>query len=61
MRGIDLWPHRFTKVSISVPLNETALLVIGGYSGKKAVKNVDVLDTATGRLEGKCILYVSHV
>ena len=33
----------------SVPLNETALLVIGGYSGKEAVTNVDVLDTATGR------------
>ena len=58
MQGIDLWPHRFTEVSITVPLNETALLVIGGYSGKKAVKNVDVLDTATGRCVGICILVI---
>ena len=37
------------RYPFAVPLNETALLVIGGYSGKEAVTNVDVLDTVTGR------------
>ena len=41
----------------SVPLNETALLVIGGYSGKEAVTNVDVLDTVTGRRVGTCNIF----
>ena len=35
----------------SVPLNATAMVIIGGYSAKGAVSSVNVLDTATGRWE----------
>jgi len=32
-----------------VPVNDTALLIIGGYSSKGALSSVEMLDTQTGR------------
>ena len=35
----------------AVPVNKTAMLIIGGYSQKGALDSVELLDTETGRWE----------
>ena len=34
-----------------MPVNKTAMLIIGGYSQKGALDSVELLDTETGRWE----------
>ena len=47
VQSIDLLSFSFC----AVPVNKTAMLIIGGYSQKGALDSVELLDTETGRWE----------